>query len=141
MSGDETLPGEAFDRGQLQDRAIRGAAWTVIHTLVYVPIAFVVNLLVARLLGVVNYGRLAFLTTVMEIATGVVALGLSSALIQYGSKAHASGRHDEVRRLLSAAQGFRLLVAAPVLTLVVIISARVDVRLLVLAVLFGVWAP
>ena len=116
-------------------------AWTVIHTVVSVPIAFVVNLLVARVLGVTDYGRLAFLTALMEVATGVVALGLGSALIQFGAKAHAAGRRDDVRHLLSVSQGFRLVVAAPVLTVLVLLVVDVGPALMLIALLFGIWLP
>ena len=130
-----------FDRAHLQHDAVRGASWTMIHTAVSLPIAFLANLVLARLLGVADYGRLAFLTVLMGVAGGIVEVGMSSALIQYGSRAHAAGRHDEVRKLLSAAQGFRLLVVAPALSLLVILVAHTDTDLVVLAILFGVWMP
>ncbi|WP_427383662.1 oligosaccharide flippase family protein [Janibacter sp. G56] len=130
-----------LDGAQLQDRAVRGVAWTMIHTVVSVPIAFAVNLLLARVLEPEGYGRLAFLTTLIGIAGGILALGLSSAMIQFGAKAHASGRTDEVRGILSSSQGFRLLVVAPVLTLLVIALVDVPTALLILAIVFGVWVP
>ena len=64
----ETVPGP-LGRAELQNRAMRGFTWTIINTLVILPIGFVVNLLTARVLGVVDYGRLAFLTSVMELAS------------------------------------------------------------------------
>ena len=130
-----------LNRGELQDRAVRGAAWTVVHTLVSVPVAFIVNLLVARVLGVSDYGRLAYLTAVMMVATGVLTLGLRSALVQFGAKAHAAGRRDEVRHLLSVSQGFRLIVAAPALTVLVLALVDVGPILLAVAVVFGIWVP
>ncbi len=131
----------ALGRGELQEKAIRGAAWTLLHTLVSVPLAFAVNLVVARVLGVADFGRLAYLSMVMDVASGVVALGIGSALVQFGAKAHAAGRREEVRQLLSASQGFRLLVAAPLLSLMVVALVRVDVTFLLLAIAFGIWVP
>src|SRR4051794_9341503 len=136
--GSESQP---LDRGRLQHLASRGATWTLIHTLISVPIAFVGNLAIARMLGVADYGRLAYLTLLMSVASGVVEVGLGSALIQFGSRAHAAGRRSEVRSLLSASQGFRLLVVAPALTVVVVATARVGPWLLLIAVVFGVWMP
>lgn len=136
---DQPLPGLAS--GELQDRAVQGAAWTMVHTVISIPIAFAVNLLLARVLAPDGYGRLAFLTTLIAIAGSVVALGLSSALIQFGAKAHAAGRTSDVQRMLSAAQGFRLLVVAPILTLLVVIFVDVSLPLLLLAIVFGVWVP
>ncbi|GGB38076.1 membrane protein [Flexivirga endophytica] len=132
---------ETLSRRDLQDRAIRGASWTMIHTVTGVPVAFFVNLLLAHALGVVHYGRLAFLMTLMDVATGIVALGVTTGTIQFGAKAHAAGRRDEVRLLLSKAQGFRLLVAAPLLTVVVVLVAHVSTPMLLLALVFGVWMP
>lgn len=131
----------SVDRAVLQDRALRGASWTMIHTVVSLPVAFAANLVLARILGVEDYGRLAFLTVLLSIASAVVELGLTSALIQYGSRAHAAGRPDEVKRLLSASQGFRLLIAAPLMTLLVIAVADIDARLMVVVVVFGIWVP
>ncbi|UTT65363.1 oligosaccharide flippase family protein [Janibacter sp. CX7] len=131
----------ALNSAQLQDRAVKGVAWTMIHTIVSVPVAFAVNLLLARVLAPAGYGRLAFLTTLIGIASSIVALGLSSAMIQFGARAHAAGRTSEVRKILSASQGFRLLVVAPILTALIVFIVDVPIPLLVLAVAFGVWVP
>ncbi len=143
-----TGPGEdadagsgALNRGELQHRAVRGVMWTLIHIFVSLPVGFVVNIVIARVLGAVDYGRLAFLTAAMEVAGGIVALGVTPALVQFGAKAHAAGRRDEVRRLLSQAQGFRLLVVAPLLSVFVVAVARTDPVIVVLAVVFGVLMP
>lgn len=132
---------DALSRGELQNRAIRGALWTVVHTAVSLPIAFLVNILLARVLGVVDYGRLAYLSTVMDVVGGVIALGIGAGLVQFGAKAHATGRTSDVQQLLSSTQGFRLLIQAPVLTVVVIAVAQVDVSLLLIALVFGIWIP
>ncbi len=113
----------------------------MIHTVVSVPVAFLVNLLLARVLEPEGYGRLAFLTEVITIAGGILALGLTSAMIQFGSKAHIAGRTSEVSDLLSSSQGFRLLVVAPVLTLLVLLLIDVPWLLLAVAIAFGVWLP
>lgn len=131
----------ALDGAKLQDRAVGGALWTMFHTIASIPIAFLVNLLLARVLEPDGYGRLAFLSTLITILGSVLALGLSTAMIQFGAKAHAAGRSDEVRRILSSSQGFRLIVVAPLLTLIVIALVDVPVALLILAIAFGVWVP
>lgn len=113
----------------------------MIHTVVSVPVAFLVNLLLARVLAPAGYGRLAFLTTLITIVGSVLALGLTSAMIQFGAKAHSRGDVGEVRRILSASQGFRLLVVAPFLTAIVLWLVDAPPVLLALAVLFGVWFP
>lgn len=132
---------QSLGRGELQDRAVQGAAWTLIHTLVSMPIAFVVNLVVARVLGVAGYGKLAFLTAVMEVAAGAIAMGVGVGLIQFGAKAHAAGDRDKVRHLLSGAQGFKLVIEAPLMILLVIAVAQISPTLLILTIVFGVVVP
>ncbi|WP_165699992.1 oligosaccharide flippase family protein [Ornithinimicrobium ciconiae] len=133
--------GVPLDRRGLQNRAASGALWTIIHVLVSLPLAFGVNIMLARVLGLADYGRLAYLTMIMEIAAVVVTAGVGAGLIQYGAKAHAMGDIPRVQSLLSRSQGFRLLVGAPVLSLIVIRLADVPVALLILALVFGIWVP
>ena len=133
---------EGSSRRELQDRAVSGVTWTMVNTVISLPVAFLVNLVVARVLGVVDYGRLAFLTVVMEVAAGIVMLGVNPALVQFGAKAHAAGRRTEVADLLSKVQGFRLLVAAPILTVVVVVVVSdVGPWFKLIAVVFGVVLP
>lgn len=126
---------------ELQRRAVAGASWTLLHTLVSLPLAFVVNIFLARILGVVDYGRLALLTAVMVIAATIVSSGVGAALTQFGAKAHAAGRRREVQDLLSRNQGFRLSVAAPLLTLTVLLIVDLPPILMIIALVFGVWVP
>ncbi|WP_269087328.1 lipopolysaccharide biosynthesis protein [Ornithinimicrobium sp. CNJ-824] len=115
--------------------------WTGVHTLVSLPVAFVVNLLLARVLGAADYGRLALLTAILEVAGVVVGLGVGTAVLQFGAKAHARGDRNAVRALLSKSQGFRLLWTAPIVTGVVVLFANAPAGLLIAALLFGVWLP
>lgn len=120
---------------------MHGALWTLVNIAVSMPVAFGVNLLLARVLGVVDYGRLAFLTAVMQIAGILVSAGMSSALIQFGSRAHAAGRTAEVQGLLSLVQGYRLLVSTPAVAVALTLLAHVDAWLLVCSLIFGVLVP
>lgn len=138
---EEPGSGATLSRSDLQRSAIQGASWTMVHTIVSVPLAFGVNIVIARVLGKIDYGRLAFLSSLMEIVGGIVAMGVGIGLVQFGAKAHAAGRIAEVQRLLSKAQGFRLLIDVPVLTVLILAIVRVDPALLVIALLFGVLAP
>lgn len=130
-----------LDRSQLQSRAASGAMWTLVHVLVSLPLAFAVNIVLARVLGVADYGRLAYLTMVMEIAGVIVTIGVAAGLTQFGAKAHAKGDYNGVRALLSQSQGFRLLVGSPILTFIVVFLADVPLALLLTALLFGIWIP
>lgn len=105
----------------LQAHAIRGAAWTAVHTVTSVPIALVANAVVARVLGVADYGRLAVLTLALFIASQVANAGVDSAAIQWGAAAHARGNRSQVDGLLRRALGFRLLIQFPLLAVMVVV--------------------
>ena len=128
-------------RRRVSEGLISGTAWTVLHVLVSVPIAFLVNVVVARRLGVVDYGQLAVLTMVLSLATAAASMGVGAALVQFVTKASEAGRRAEVERTISGAQGYNVFVAAPLVALVVAIFVDVPWPLLALAVVFGVFAP
>ncbi len=130
-----------MSRGELQDRAIKGALWTFVHVAVSLPLAFLVNIVVARTLGVVDYGRLAYLSTVVILVATTIDLGVGTGVVQFGSKAHAAGRFDEVKQILRAAQGYRMLIGIPVISLTVLLLVDADPVLMVIAVVFGVAIP
>lgn len=130
-----------LSRGQLQRMAVRGASWTLLHTAIALPIAFAVNILIARTLGVVDYGRLAYLTSIMGITESIISMGIGVGVVQFGAKAHAAGRYEVVKKLLSSAQAVKLVTVAPILTLIVVSVADVGPVLLVVAIVFGVLIP
>lgn len=132
---------DGLSRGELQDRAIRGALWTLVHVVVSLPLAFAVNIVIARTLGVVDYGRLAYLGTVMLLVGTVVDLGVVSGVVQFGSKSHAAGRQVEVARLLSASKGYRTVVGMPLIAVAVLVLVDVDPGLMAVAIAFGVVLP
>lgn len=132
---------ERLTRGELQDRAVKGALWTLLNVIVSLPVAFVVNIVLARVLGVVDYGRLAFLSAVVLLVGSIADMGLGAGVVQFGAKAHADGRVGDVTRLLAAAQGIRLLVFTPITTVAVLLILDADPVLLAVAVVFGVVLP
>lgn len=140
-ANDEEIAAPRLSKGELQSLAVKGASWTLIHTLVSLPLGFLVNILIARTLGVVDFGRLAYLTSIMAIAQSIMAAGVVSGLIQFGSKAHAAGRTDSVQQLLSGVQAIRLATVVPVLSLVIVSVADIGPWMIALAVVFGIILP
>ena len=144
------LPGPAGDLpdqfaglgpGQLQRRAARGAAWTATSALISVPLAFVANLLVARLIGPAAYGEVAVLSLVIGLASVATDLGFSGGVIQWGASAYARGDDAEVVELLRTSLGWRLLLRLPVLAALVVVfgigQGPVVVGVLVASVVFS----
>lgn len=136
----EPEPPEPARRG-VGEGLISGTAWTALHVAVSVPIAFLVNVVVARSLGTIDYGRLAILTTVLALATAAASLGVGPALMQFVTKATEANRPQEVHGLVAGTQGYNLLVAAPAVSLVVWLVVDVSWPLLALAIVFGIFGP
>jgi O-antigen/teichoic acid export membrane protein len=120
---DEAQP---LPAAELQRRAISGSTWTVIHTFVSLPVAFVANAIIARSLGVSTYGHLAFLTAAFGLTLAFANFGFSTAVIQKGSRAEASGRRSEADDLLRRSLGFHVLVELPILVAVALALTRAD---------------
>lgn len=129
------------DAGRVARGLVSGTAWTVIHVLVSVPLAFLVNVVVARALGAEDYGRLAVLTLAVGLATATASMGVGAALLQFATKAAEAGQGEEVRRLVSRAQGYNLLVAAPLVAVVVAVVVEAPWPFIAIAIAFGVFGP
>ena len=110
--------------GAVQERAAKGWLWTFVQSGVVLPLAFVVNVVVARKLGVIDYGRLAFLAAAMGLTSTFAGGGIGWATFQWSVAAWSRGEVDECRRLLSRLTGARLLVQFPIISLVGYILLR-----------------
>lgn len=119
---------------QLQQLAMRGSIWTAVHAVTAVPVAFVANAIVARSLGVADYGSLALLTIAFGIAVQVANAGFSESLVREGAAVEARGDKARTDSLLSRSLGFHVLVEFPVLSAVSVYLAK-DESSLVLAAL------
>ncbi|MFV0464194.1 MAG: polysaccharide biosynthesis C-terminal domain-containing protein [Nostocoides sp.] len=126
---------------QLQAGAAKGALWTAIHTVVSLPVALLTNIVVARLLGVAEFGSLAVLTTIQGIAVAALGLGSGAALVQFGSKWFAAGRVAPTEHLVSRVQGLQILVTMPLLTIVYLAIADLPPWGLAVLLVLGVAAP
>lgn len=129
----------AVDRAELQRLAVSGSLWTATHVLISLPVAFAANAIVARILGVSDYGRLAFLTALLFTLGAVLNLGTSGATIQFGAAAQAQGRTDDVNVLMRKTLTLQLL-QAPLLVAVTIVVLQGSASYLVAAAVIGIAA-
>jgi O-antigen/teichoic acid export membrane protein len=121
MTGDvPDLGGPPLTAVEIQGRAVTGSIWTAINTLVFLPMAFIANAIIARNLGVTSYGRLAFLTATFALALPLTNFGFTMAFLQRGSRAEATGRRALAGDLLEKSLGFHTFVQMPLLLLVVV---------------------
>jgi O-antigen/teichoic acid export membrane protein len=127
--------------GDLQRRAISGSFWTAVNALVGVPVAFIANAVVARYLGVTDYGRLAFLTLGLSLAVQVTNFGVSDSTVRWGAVAHAMGKREQVDRLLRKSLGYHLLFQLPLLVATVLWLSRGSALLIQGVLLVSVAVP
>jgi O-antigen/teichoic acid export membrane protein len=117
-------PPDRLSGSELQRRAVGGSLWTAIHTVSSVPLAFLANAVVARILGVADYGSLAFLTVGFAIATQIANAGFSASLIQWGAIAEVGGDRQRTDEFLRRSLGFHLAIELPILVMAVLLLAR-----------------
>lgn len=121
---EDILSAESLSRGQLQTRAMHGAAVTSIMTILMVPLSVLANVIIARSLGAEEYGVLAVFTAMFVLSVQVANGGISSGVIQWGSAALATGDTRQADQLLRRSLGFHLLVELPILTIGTFILLR-----------------
>jgi O-antigen/teichoic acid export membrane protein len=109
---------------ELQTAAVKGSVWTSVSATVGLPLAIVVNILVARALGPVDFGYLAALMAAYAIATTIANLGVSDATIQWGATAFVRGAKDELVQLVRRCAGYHLVVEMPLIVLATAVMLR-----------------
>ncbi len=139
LSDVDHVPGgaEPVSGRQLQRLAMSGSLWTAVHAVTSVPVAFVANAVVARSLGVDDYGSLALLVIVFGLATQVANGGFSDSLLRSGAEAEAHGDTATTDALLRRSLGFHVVVELPVLWLVALVVARDEPLVVVVALLLS----
>ena len=74
---------------ELQRRALRGAAWSMASTVVGLPLAIAVSVVVARALGPTEFGRFAYLTFLVPLLYQSTDLGFGQATVREASRSFA----------------------------------------------------
>ena len=109
---------------ELQTAAVKGSVWTSLHATISLPLAVVANIVVARVLGPVNFGYLATLIAAYGIALGFANAGISDATIQWGAAAYVRGAADDLVDLLRRSTGYHLVVEMPLMVAVTAVLLR-----------------
>lgn len=125
-SGSEASGGEGgggLEPRELQARALRGVTWSTFSSLLALPLAIVVSVVVARTLGPEGYARFAYLTFLVPLLLALTDLGFAQATTRSVSQAFAAGDLERTRELLGKAQGWNLL-RLPFLCVLVLAIAR-----------------
>jgi O-antigen/teichoic acid export membrane protein len=108
---------------ELQQRAMRGVAWSSISGMVSLPLAIVASAVVARSLGPQEFARFAYLHFLVPLLLVVSDLGFGDAMKRTSSQAFAVGDLARTRELLGKTMGWNL-VRLPVICALSLAVAR-----------------
>ncbi len=111
-------------RGGVAGDMIRGSLWTLVAAVTGVPIAFSVNLIVARALGPSGYGRLATFAALVGVATTVLNLGISQSTVQWIAEMRLEDLGPQRLRLIRNCVGYHALLEGPAAAAVVFFLLR-----------------
>lgn len=115
---------DILSRGEIQQRASKGALWTGLHAVVSLPLNVVGTVVIARVLDVAGYGQLAYLTVIFAVLGQVTDFGYTSSAMQWGSRARAMGDEQALHRHLSQVTGFHLVIQAPLAVVASLVILR-----------------
>jgi O-antigen/teichoic acid export membrane protein len=121
--GGELIPGApvgSYER-VLQRDLVHGSLWTLMSSLVLVPLTCAVSLVLAHVLHPAGLGRLATYIAVFAVATTVANLGVSDATVQWLAEARALGETDRERGLIRRCAGYHSYVEGPVVAVVALV--------------------
>jgi O-antigen/teichoic acid export membrane protein len=114
----------AVGRGGMAGDMIRGSLWTLVTAVTGVPVAFAVNLVVARALGPSGYGRIATYAAVVGVATIVLNLGISQATVQWIAEMQLGDFGPKRLNLIRNCVGYHALLEGPAAAAVVFFMLR-----------------
>lgn len=118
----------AMPAGEIQQRLINGTSWTAINVAVTLPLAFIVNLIIARALGVDGYGELAYLTAVITTVGVAASMGSTNAAVTFATAAETAGDSMGSTLILQRLLGYTLLFKVPIVVAVIIILTWTEPR-------------
>ncbi len=107
---------------ELQRRALRGAAWSMASSLVGLPLAVAVSVVVARTLGPREFGRFAYLTFLVPLLYQATDLGVAQATVRSASRAFAAGSLGATRDLIAKGAGWNLLRMPLIFGLILVVA-------------------
>ena len=103
---------------------VRGSLWTLVAAVTGVPIAFVVNLVVARALGPEGFGTVATYAAVVGVAMVILNLGISQSTVQWIAESRSRNLEAQRLHLIRNCVGFHALLEGPAVAVVVVFMLR-----------------
>jgi O-antigen/teichoic acid export membrane protein len=103
---------------------VRGSLWTLVAAVTGVPVAFVVNLVVARTLGPSGFGTLATYAAIVGVTITVLNLGISQSTVQWIAEARAENFEPRRLHLIRNCVGYHAILEGPAVAVIVVIVLR-----------------
>jgi O-antigen/teichoic acid export membrane protein len=107
---------------ELQGRALRGASWSTLSSMLALPLAIGVSVVLARVLGPHEFARFAYLAFLVPLLYEATDFGYGIATSRSASQAYASGDIETTGRLAGKALGWNLIRLVPVAALVLAVT-------------------
>lgn len=107
---------------ELQGRALRGATWSTLSSMLALPLAIGVSVVLARVLGPHEFARFAYLGFLVPLLYEATDFGYGTATSRSAAQAYAAGDVDETGRLAGKALGWNAIRLVPVAALVVALT-------------------
>lgn len=98
---------------------IRGSLWTLVAAVTGIPLAFVVNLIVARALGPAGLGTLATYAAIVGVAMTVINLGISQSTVQWIAEGRSKDYEPQRLHLIRNCVGYHALIEGPAVAVIV----------------------
>jgi len=109
------------DQGHTSD-ILRGAGITMVGTLAGGAVAFVGEILIARLLGAGTYGLFSLAYVLVRIANGIALFGLGAAVLHFIAVYRNQGQTDRVVGTVFGALGLPLLLGLTAMGLLILFA-------------------
>ena len=103
---------------------IRGSLWTLVAAVTGLPLAFVVNLVVARALDPSGLGTLATYAAAVGVAMTVINLGISQSTVQWIAEMRYRDVESKRLHLIRNCVGYHAFIEGPAVAVIVFFLLR-----------------
>src|SRR4051812_2565985 len=105
-------------RQHMQRDMVRGSLWTLGASLIYMPLSFLVNIVVVHSLGPSEYANFAVYVAVFAVAIPVANGGISETTMQWIATAHAQGNSAALLDVIRRCAGYHMLIQGPLMAVI-----------------------
>lgn len=128
---------------EIRRRMVNGTSWTAVNVGVTLPLAFLVNIVIARVLDVDEYGQLAYISAAIATISIVASMGTPNAAVTFATAAETAGDGVASITILRRLLGYALALRAPIIVTGIVLLTRQEppwvTGVLVLVTILSAW--